>query len=627
MTPIHKFHEFDGTWRNNLPNVGVLTNKDTKQPLRWKDLNWPNKDNCLKKNKDFSISFWFFQTAENPTDWTELFNVYKGGENWWWYDRMPGVFLWPQTTSLHIRSNLDGKSSECSNLDGKSSECWGKGGMIQSANMGNDDDWTNWAKEEHSNMLPKLQSCFVIISFSSNGYTLYVNDNAPVEYNGLPNPPVDLDENSYFRSTYFYKSWRENRIIFNKTFCMKDLSIYDHILSTKEAQCIYGYNKANSDMCGAKKYLGLSTAGCTTTESFTTLTSWMYSYNIESFENYSFDMGREMLSFDSLVIISDINPQDFDRQTYDTTLASQMFNDGKARNLKYKKFDREKKQYIKVPHSIFYGSEGVTFCLWYKADIDKNWQWTRLFDFGNGPGENNIICAFLNNSLQFYSIKDWNPRDYANWQIIMAADSNWHHLAWSLHPTNGWRIYMNSTLVATLTDKTYPVIANMITDKVRVAQHYNFEGWVKEFGFTDSITHIDIPDVSNYTYNGVKSEMIGISSIEIPKGITVTWYDQTNFRGSSKTRTGYYKNNGMAKGPTGWNDRIKSLRIYLSGSLPPIERKNQYIGKSNWWWDDYYHGGIGDMRIYNKELNQQEITDIFNRPNDLPPIEIDEGED
>jgi len=606
VAPLHRFHEFDGKWQNHLTNSGILHRYDSHtpamdnlQPLLWKDLNWTNKENCLKKNKDFSISFWLFLSEKKSDYWTEIFNVYAGYDRNW-YDRCPGVFLWPTSTdprhggkALHIRCNTDG-----------STDNWWELENIKASNAGNDANWSNFENQELTTRLPILTPVFIVISFSANGYTYYANDNAPVQSIVLPRPPADLGEKAYFRSTYSYRG----QSYANNTFCMKDLCIYEHGLTTEEAQCVYLSNKHNSDICGANEKLGISTTGCI--EGFTTLTSWMYSYeNLQ--EPFTSTSYLDMLGF------KDLRMQPESSLTSSTVdIPGQTFTDNSARTLTYRRFDKTKKNYIQVPNQIQYGDNGVTFCLWFNASIstyetDTNMRWSRLFDFGSGPGKDNVICAFLNGCLQFYVVHDWAPNDYANWEINNIADGNWHHLAWSLHKNEKkWCIYINGGVPMTLNDKSYPAQYDSFTGTVEFFQHYNYEGWKKTFQITSREPIIRIDDVKKF-------DMVGISSIKIPVGITIIMYDQTNYRGNSKVRNGEYTNSALSKKPGGWNDRINSLVIERTSYKPSI-RTNQYIGRSNWdymhdgkRYDDYYDGLIGDMRIYNKALSDEEVRTVF----------------
>ena len=142
---------------------------------------------------------------------------------------------------------------------------------------------------------------------------------------------------------------------------------------------------------------------------------------------------------------------------------------------------------------------GVTFCCWVKSN--SNFNWSRIFDFGNGAGQGNII--WVNNtgtgrSMSIHSELETNWTQYYS-NVINSVDK-WFHGCWKISKDGLWSLYINNLLV--------------------------------------------------YQYQ---------------KGIP--------------------KN---------------------------IERNINYIGKSNWWWDGLFNGYMGDFRIYRRDLNDNEITAIYN---------------
>ena len=62
-----------------------------------------------------------------------------------------------------------------------------------------------------------------------------------------------------------------------------------------------------------------------------------------------------------------------------------------------------------------------------------------------------------------------------------------------------------------------------------------------------------------------------------------------------------------------WTIYINNRIISSSKSQIPdmIERKSNFIGKSNWLPDDLYNGWIDDFRIYDRGLNKDEVTQLY----------------
>jgi len=42
-----------------------------------------------------------------------------------------------------------------------------------------------------------------------------------------------------------------------------------------------------------------------------------------------------------------------------------------------------------------------------------------------------------------------------------------------------------------------------------------------------------------------------------------------------------------------------------------VTRVRNYIGKSSWSGDNYFHGDLDDLRIYNRALTEEEILSLF----------------
>jgi hypothetical protein len=116
-------------------------------------------------------------------------------------------------------------------------------------------------------------------------------------------------------------------------------------------------------------------------------------------------------------------------------------------------FNVSKQQYIKIP-ALSIGNTGLTFTFWFKSN--NNDTWARIFDFGNGPGNNNII-AFINNGYLGFAVYLGGNVGYHPSNVIPNVNNNtWTHIAWTLTYPNGWNIYVNGTLYTTFSDGSYP---------------------------------------------------------------------------------------------------------------------------------------------------------------------------
>ena len=132
--------------------------------------------------------------------------------------------------------------------------------------------------------------------------------------------------------------------------------------------------------------------------------------------------------------------------------------------------------------SLTLPANGMSFCVWVKAAPGANPNWSRIFDFGNGQGVDNIVMGIYNDSIaihvqqgsnQYSQIRpDWygvlKTSLEPNPSITKIADNNWHHLVWTLAPIGGgksqWVVYLDGIKQAALPQDNllYPV-SNQLT--------------------------------------------------------------------------------------------------------------------------------------------------------------------
>ena len=209
-----------------------------------------------------------------------------------------------------------------------------------------------------------------------------------------------------------------------------------------------------------------------------------------------------------------------------------------TKQLKYVHFQSKKKEYLKWNKDFdLKDAPGVTFMCWYRPthmkavnfsqeEIDQNykqsrkegeenvkkgerfWQanswdpirnswfskdgskryheynsnWVRLFDFGNGPGKENIVTAFYGKSLTTHVVAP-NPDNktrYTFWNHPMAAEGNhWYHFAVTMdRASSTWTFYING-MPYSYTSGENGKHYNMIfpTDGTRTNQYIGKSNW------------------------------------------------------------------------------------------------------------------------------------------------------
>jgi len=141
------------------------------------------------------------------------------------------------------------------------------------------------------------------------------------------------------------------------------------------------------------------------------------------------------------------------------------------------------------------GSNGMTFTCWFKAD-PSNTTWSRIFDFGNGAGIQNIVI-FINNG--FLGLSVYNNTGYYQIDNIVPNINNntWFHVAWTLTNPTGWNLYINGSLFTTYKDGYYPDVI------VRNYQYIAKSNWGHDPMFTGYIADFRI-----YNYNVLNASQI-----------------------------------------------------------------------------------------------------------------------
>jgi hypothetical protein len=146
-------------------------------------------------------------------------------------------------------------------------------------------------------------------------------------------------------------------------------------------------------------------------------------------------------------------------------------------------------------------SGGLTISVWIKADAGANKipsscpsdykdeknacnnngiynMWRRIFDFGNGRDQDNIVLGLWKDKLSFWTkdekgvVSTMGPEwgnEYNNGAtLVPIADGKWHHIVWSIYPSSTPNLYKWSVYID---NKYYPI-------------DHNFFGYVSNHNLT-----------------------------------------------------------------------------------------------------------------------------------------------
>jgi hypothetical protein len=106
--------------------------------------------------------------------------------------------------------------------------------------------------------------------------------------------------------------------------------------------------------------------------------------------------------------------------------------------------------YVSIP-ALITGSIGITFACWFKtsgAITGTAGQWSRIFDFGNGVANSNIVMAYPNNMLTLWAV-DIDGTVSTTQTNINIGDNKWRHIVWTIDVDGTWTIYINNVKTTT----------------------------------------------------------------------------------------------------------------------------------------------------------------------------------
>jgi hypothetical protein len=179
------------------------------------------------------------------------------------------------------------------------------------------------------------------------------------------------------------------------------------------------------------------------------------------------------------------------------------------------RFDRPKsaiyfnKGYLKVPPGIYF-STNFTLIAWIR--LNSYQRWSRIIDFGNGPGNDNIIFGFKESAPQLtawiFKGKLGMCLDTPSTTVIQLGV--WYHVSYVVQGQS-WFIYVNGLNVA---KGTYALLNNIVRAS-------NFIG--KSNFAADSLTDAVYDDIRIYQ-GAFKSSDIFNDYIKTTKLLQVTYW-------------------------------------------------------------------------------------------------------
>jgi hypothetical protein len=115
-------------------------------------------------------------------------------------------------------------------------------------------------------------------------------------------------------------------------------------------------------------------------------------------------------------------------------------------------------QYVQIP-SFTTTTNGLTFSFWYKSNSTGTW--SRIFDFGNGQNNYNVLFSPNGNGSNGIGISVTGGDPYYLTDINY-NDNTWRHITWTLTyaaenvTSSTWTVYVNGVSKASVSSRYYP---------------------------------------------------------------------------------------------------------------------------------------------------------------------------
>jgi hypothetical protein len=556
----------------------TVINDASKEIIYWNDLPFDTNFPPETKLGDCSVSFWLYLNdigAASP--WQQILKISDLDNP----SGSIGIWLWCCGKScIHVLKNSEPLPINMNNAE----------------------------KELVEFAVPSRRSVFCTLVFSGTSVVFFLN--------GVKKSTVQTTTLTKPYSTK-RKTIEVGFANSKKSYALKDVNIYKNAMGDDTVSALYDRIKDNDRTTKAETFFSTESFSTmerpSSVEPFessleTTLPSELILDNGKPFNFYSYQpipLGNPQQTSSMANVPIPMSPQTIPK----ITLNKNDFNIPESMPLYYFDFDSSKKQYIDIPEKLQFNDKGCTFALWFKAN-GNNVHWTRLFDFGKNAGDDNIVLAFLNNSLQFYVFDGKQGKYQAeNWAFSGATD-NWYHVAWTMAPApeNVWKIYINGALYKTINNRNDPNSYEQITTPGSVSLSYTYgKRWSRrerrETLKTNSNDNIlKIADMAN-TNIGYEAKVVRVAP-----NTRASLYPSTDF-GGDPIVIEYPNSIGHLNANT-----VKSIKIEKIINQIDVVRTHQYIGRSNWYWDQFYSGSIGDFRIFSEVLDDEKIRFIYRNP-------------
>ena len=208
--------------------------------------------------------------------------------------------------------------------------------------------------------------------------------------------------------------------------------------------------------------------------------------------------------------------------------------------------------YIDIPDATYFNGD-FTFETWIYKRSNNNW--SRIFDFGNGPANDNIILALSKGTGGKLSISIYEGSSSMSFESSDVLPLNeWTHIAIKLNYVRvGW-LYINGEY------QKYGVLKTPY-DTIRTKNYIGKSNWSND-GYADVI--IDEFRIYNYAKEDEEIMADFRKEVDNPAADTslITYFNFNSGEGTNIIDHSQFANNGTAYGYPGWY-RVKGPDLFL----------------------------------------------------------------
>jgi hypothetical protein len=285
--------------------------------------------------------------------------------------------------------------------------------------------------------------------------------------------------------------------------------------------------------------------------------------------------------------------------------------------------------------AIATGTNGLTFSFWWKSKGDYSNQggWSRIFDFGNGGGDERIVFAIKYGSDSYPAIEVKRSTNAALSVPLPAltglCDERWKHVVWTMTnsttQTSTWNIYINNVLRYTGPSGWYP--NNITRTNHYIGRSYSLDGcpngFIADFRVYNAVlTTQNITDLYNEVYTSetnlllhtiypTKTAPTLVNGAKIPITSSKTQIQPQGSANNNYTKPDNYYSLYV----------ISSLNQYAFSSTLPNFINNTVGVSFSFWWKANSSTQTTFSRIFNFGANNSSINNsIYFRASSPPRL-------